>query len=219
MATGAREFVTVFGVDGFAGGEVEVEGGAGGVGGDVDALGGEGFEVHLDAGFGGVPDRLCGGSGEVEVCAEFAVEAGEDVEVEGGGECRRRRCRRRGGWRCLCVIAGSEVGAEEEGVAGEELGAEVAEDVAGVGGGEVADAGADVEGEGAGVGEAIEGQAFAGVVGDLDADGDTGDVALDVFSGFGEGGGGDVDGLVDDASLLADGGGEEDAGLGGGAGA
>ena len=34
------ELVAVFGVDGFAGGEVEGEGWAGGVGGDVDALGG-----------------------------------------------------------------------------------------------------------------------------------------------------------------------------------
>ena len=54
------------------------------------------------------------------------------------------------------LCAGAEVGAEEEGVAGEELGAEVAEDVTSVFGGEVADAGADVEGQGAGVGEAVE---------------------------------------------------------------
>ena len=74
-----------------------------------------------------------------------------------------------------CLVAGGEVGAEEEGVAGEELGAEVGEDVVGVVGGEVADAGADVEGEGAGVGQAVEGKASAGVVGDLDADGDAGD--------------------------------------------
>jgi len=93
----------------------------------------------------------------------------------------------------------------------------VGEGVVGVGGGEVADAGADVEGEGAGVGEAVEGEAFAGVVGYLDADGDPGDILADVFAGFDEGGGGDVYGLVDDASLLAHGGGEEDAGLGGGA--
>ena len=38
------------------------------------------------------------------------------------------------------------------------------------------------------------------------------------MGGFGEGGFGDIDGLVDDASLLADGSAEEDAGLGGGAG-
>ena len=43
-------------MDGFAGSEVEGEGGAGGVFGDVDPLGVEGFEVHLDAGFGGVPE-------------------------------------------------------------------------------------------------------------------------------------------------------------------
>ena len=58
----AGEFVTVFGVDGFAGGEVQGEGGSGGGGGDVDLLGREGFEVHLDARFGGVPDGRGGGS-------------------------------------------------------------------------------------------------------------------------------------------------------------
>ena len=51
--------------------------------------------------------------------------------------------------------AGGEVGAEQEGVAGLEVGAEAAEDGVGFFGGEVADAGADVEGEDAGaVGEA-----------------------------------------------------------------
>ena len=216
---GAGEFVTVFGVYGFAGGEVEVEGGGGGGGGDVDLLGGEGFEVHLDAGFGWVPTGSVAEVVEVEVCAEVAVEAGEDVEVEGCGDA--------GG----VVVGGEEVGfvfvlvpgarsvPRRRVSPGRSWARRLREDVVGVGGGEVADAGADVEGEGAGVGEAIEGEGFAGVVGDLDADGDAGDVVEDVFGGFGEGGVGDVDGLVDDASLLADGGGEEDAGLGGGAGA
>jgi len=82
---GGGELVAVFGVDGFAGGKVEGEGGAGTVCGDVDGLGGEGFEVHLDAGFGWVPTstvaEVCGH----EVGSDVAVEAGEDVEVEGGG--------------------------------------------------------------------------------------------------------------------------------------
>ncbi len=50
------EFVTVFGVDGLARVEVEVEVWAGGVGGDADVLGGDGIEVHLDAGVAGVPE-------------------------------------------------------------------------------------------------------------------------------------------------------------------
>src|ERR1700733_2955933 len=79
------EFVAVFGVDGFAGGEVDGEGWAGRVRGDVDALGGQGFEVHLDARLGGVPDGFVAEVLDVEVGAEVAVEAGEDVEVEGGG--------------------------------------------------------------------------------------------------------------------------------------
>ena len=86
-------------------------------------------------------------------------------------------------------------------------------------GGEVADAGADVEGEGTGVGQAVEGERLSGVVGYLDADSDAREVGQDVFAGGGEGGFGDINGLVDDASLLADCLGEEEAGFGGGAGA
>jgi len=203
-------------VDGFAGGEVEGEGWAGGVGGDVDALGGDGFEVHLDAGFGWVPTSLVAEGFRAKVGGEVAVEASEDVEVEGGGGAGGVVVRGEEGGDVF-VLAGTEVGAEEEGVAGEELGAEVAEDLAGVRWGEVADAGADVQGQGAGVGEAVEGEGFAGVVGNLDADGDAGDVAEDVVAGCVEGALGDVYRLVDDASLLANGCGEEDAGLGGGA--
>ncbi len=163
--------------------------------------------MHLDAGSGWVPTSTVAEVVGVEVGAEVAVETCEDVEVEGGGGSG-------------CVVVGSEkhgfglvgvgatvrgeIRAEKQSIAGEELGAEVAEDVSCVFGGEVADAGADVEGQGAGVGEAVERQGFAGVVGYLDADGDAGDVAEDVVGGFGERGLGDVDGLVHDASLLAD---------------
>ena len=209
-------------MDGFAEGEVEGEGWAGSVGGDVDALGDEGFEVHLDAGLDGVPEDLVAEGISVEVGAKVAVEAGEDVEVEGGGGAGGVVVGGEEGsfgFVRVRLSAGAEVGAEEEGIAGEELGAEVAEDVARVFGGEVADAGADVEGQGAGVGKPVEGEGLAGVVGYLDADGDTGEVGEDVFAGSGEGGLGDVNGLIDDASLLADGFGEEESGLGGGTGA
>ena len=153
---GGGEFVTVFGMYGFALSEVQFEGWCGGGSGDVDLLGGEGFEVHLDAGFGWVPTGFVAKVGEVEGCAELAVEAGEDVEVEGGGGSGGVVVGGEEGGDVF-VRAGGEVGAEEESVAGEELGAEVGEDAVGVVGGEVADAGADVEGEGAGVGEAVEG--------------------------------------------------------------
>ena len=113
---------------------------------------------------------------------------------------------------------GGEVGAEQEHVAGEKLGAKVGEDGSGGVGGEVADAGADIEGEGAGVAETVKRKAFAGVVGDLDAHGDAGDVGANAAAGLAECGGGDVYRLVDDGSLPTDGGGEEDAGLGSGAG-
>ncbi len=41
-------------------------------------------------------------------------------------------------------------------------------------------------------------------------------LGFDVLAGFVKRGGGDVDWLVDDASLLTDGGAEENSGLGGG---
>ena len=148
---GRGELVTVFGVDGFAGGEVQGESGAGGVGGDVDALGGEGFEVHLDAGLGGIPDGNVAEGFCVEVCAEVAVETREDVEVEGGGGAGGVVI---GGVEGSGVFAlgfslaeaGGEIGTYEVLVAGEKLGAEVAEDAARVFGRVVADAGAYVEG-------------------------------------------------------------------------
>ena len=42
--------------------------------------------VHLDAAFVGVPAGAVDEGVEVEVGVEIAVEAGEDVEVEGGGD-------------------------------------------------------------------------------------------------------------------------------------
>ena len=112
--------------------------------------------------------------------------------------------------------AGGEVGAEEEGIAGLELAAEVLEDGAGFRGGEVADAGADVEGEDAGVVGTSEVDWFGNVIGDLGTNGEIGDRSFECF-GFGEAGGAYVDGLVEEAGLGASGGAEEDAGLGGGA--
>src|ERR1039458_8205897 len=132
------------------------------------------------------------------------------------------------------------------------------EDLAGFGGGEVADAGADVEGENAGacpseraptpvnkfagdpgaptpvnkftgdpgarrgprtLGRTLDADGFGDVVGDAGADGDDGDGELDLGAGLVEGGGGDVDGLVEDVRLLPREGAEEDSGFGGGAGA
>ena len=48
------------------------------------------------------------------------------------------------------------------------------------------------------LGRRFRGEWLAGVVGDLTADGDAGNVGEDVFAGGVEGGLGDVDGLVDD---------------------
>ncbi len=83
---GGGEFVTVFGVNGFAWDEVQGEGGAGGVGGDDHGLPCEGFEVHFDTGVGGVPAGLVTEVGEAEVGSKVAVEAGEEIEIEGSGD-------------------------------------------------------------------------------------------------------------------------------------
>ena len=152
------ELVAVFGVDGFACDEGDA------MAADVDGLGDEAFEMHLDAAVGGVPAGAVGEGVEVEVGVEVAVEAGEDVEVEGGGDAGGVVVGGEDGGDGL-VGAGGEVGAEEEGVAGLEVGAEAAEDGVGFVGREVADAGADVEGEDAAAGWARGG----GRLGDDDA--------------------------------------------------
>ena len=156
--------------------------------------------------------------GGVEVGGEVAVEAGEDVEVEGGGHSGGIVVGgEEGGF--VFVRAGGQVGAQQKGVAGLELGSEVEEYLAGLFGGEVADAGADVEGEHAGVLRADEGDGLGDVVGELGKDGYAGDLGFEGGLGFGEAGVRDVDGLVRHVGLAADGGAEEDAGLGRGAGA
>ena len=50
----------------------------------MNALCDEGFKVHLDTGFGGVPTSLVAKVFGVEVGTEIAIEACEDVEIEGG---------------------------------------------------------------------------------------------------------------------------------------
>ena len=200
-----------------------MEGGAGGVRGDVDLLRSEWVEVHLDAGEVGIPAGAMGEAGGVEVGAEIAVEAGEDVAVEGGGDTGGIVVGVEDGLDGLGragVGAGGEVGAKEQAVSGMELRAEVGQEPGGFRGREVADAGADIEGEDAGVlgadAGAGQGEGFYSVVGDLRADSDAGDVGFDVGGGFVERAPGDVDGLVEDSTLAADGCLEEDAGLGGG---
>lgn len=82
-ANAARsELVTVLGMDSLAGRKLQREGGAGGVGRNVDLLGDGGDQVHLDAGFGGVPARLVLEVLRMEVGAELAVQAYEDVTIE-----------------------------------------------------------------------------------------------------------------------------------------
>ena len=63
----------------------------------------------------------------------------------------------------------------------------------------------------------VQRKRLAGVVGDLTSHGDAGDVREDVLTGLGQRGLRDIDGLIDDASLLPHRGGEQNSGLGGGA--
>ena len=135
-----RELVAIFGVDGFELGERDAAAS------NVDGLGDEAFEVHLDAAVGGVPAGAVGEGVEGEVGVEVAVETGEDVEVEGGGDARCVVVGGEDGGDGL-VGAGGQVGAEKAGVARLEVGAEAAEDGGSFVGREVADTGADVEGE------------------------------------------------------------------------
>ena len=50
----------------------------------VDVLLAPADQVHLDAAVARIVDRLVPEGGEVESAAELAVDAGEQVEVEGG---------------------------------------------------------------------------------------------------------------------------------------
>ena len=204
--------MAVFGVDGFAAGEGDA------LADYVDSLGEEAFEVHLDAAEGRVPAGAVGEGVEVEVGVEVLVETGKDVFVEGGGDTLAVVIGGEHGGDGF-VRAGCEVGAEEESVSGGEMRAEAAQDGDGLGVREVADAGADVEGEDAVVVGAVEGVAFGDVVGNLGLDDDAGNVGGEGGGGFVECRRADVDGAVEDLRLEADGGLEKEAGLGGGAGA
>src|ERR1019366_7629441 len=97
-------------------------------GGDVDGLGGEGFEVDFNARVGGVPEGAVEKALGAEVGAKVAVEAGEDVAVEGGGDALGVVVGgEQGGDRFAVAVGGGgwgEVGAEEEGVADFEFGPE-----------------------------------------------------------------------------------------------
>ena len=183
----------------------------------VHCLRREAYEVHLHAALDGVPAGAVGEGVEIEAGVELAIEVGEDVLVEGRGDSggvvvsREQRLDGLG-------FAGGEIGAEQQRVTGGEMGAERAQDGCGLGGREVADAGADVEREDAVVRGAGDGVALGYVVGDVRLDAQAGDACERGVGGF-ERGGADVDGLLEDLRLEARGGAEKDAGLGGGAGA
>ncbi len=135
--------------------------------------------MHLDTRVVGVPEGAVAEAVGEEVGVEFAVEAGEDIAIEGGGDSR-----------AIVVggeesgdgfgVAGREIRAEDERVAGLEVGAKADEDVAGLCGGEVADAGADVEREDFGAGLAVDADRVGDVVGDVGLDLDSWNGAFDL---------------------------------------
>lgn len=133
------ELITVFGVNCVARVEGEVEVWAGEVGGYADLLGGEGIEAHLHAGLVRVPEGAMVEARGVEICAEIAIEAVEDVAVEGGGHSRGVVVGCDEGGDGL-MGAGGKVGAEKEAITGTELGAKVGEEAGRFRRGEVADA-------------------------------------------------------------------------------
>ena len=206
------ELVAALGVDGLAGFEVDA------LTGELDGLFGEAFQMHFDAALFLVPADAVGEVVEVEITIELVVEVGEDVFVEGGGYTGGVVVGgEEVGYGFLGV--GTEVGAEEESVAGLEVGAEALEDGRRFGWGEVADAGADVEGEDAAAFGALDCVLLGNIVSGLRLDEEAGDGGGEGCGGFVECGGADVDRLVEDDGLEAGGGVEEEAGLGGGAGA
>src|ERR1700730_17778722 len=80
-----REFVTVLGMNSFARVKVDGKGRAAGVCGNVDTLIRARFKMHLDAGFSGIPEHFVAEVLRVEVGAKVAVQARENIQVEGGG--------------------------------------------------------------------------------------------------------------------------------------
>src|SRR5262249_52285493 len=80
---------------------------------DVYALRAPADQMHLNAPLGLVVERAVPECREIEIAAELAVDAAEQVEVEAGGDAERVVVRR-----LENVLRFLEIRAEEEGVAG-----------------------------------------------------------------------------------------------------
>src|SRR5258707_5505442 len=139
--------------------------------------------MHLDARGTGIPEHLVAELLRVEVRAQIAVQTSEDIQVEGGGGSGGVIVSGEQSGFGL-VLAGYEVGAEEQRVAGQQLRAQVAENLRRVLWREVADAGANVQGQSPGVGQPVERERLAGVIGHLTTHGDAGDVPEDIVTGL-----------------------------------
>ena len=105
-------------------------------------------EVHLDAALARIVDRLVPEGVEIEGAAELAIDAGEQVEVEGRGHARRVVVGRHQRARVLL-----EVDADDQPAAGRQHGAEHAQQAAGLDRREIADRRARERSRSCGAGE------------------------------------------------------------------
>src|SRR5215831_16751510 len=75
-----RVFMRVLGVNALAFDEAKL------VPEDANGLARQTHEMHLDTAFGVVIDRIMGETPDIDVAAELAIDAFEQIEVEGGGD-------------------------------------------------------------------------------------------------------------------------------------
>ena len=93
LKLGDRVFVRVLGVDALAASEGERAAE------HMHALLGEAHEINLDTPGLSVPHRVMGEAGEIECALKLAIDAGQQIEIEGGGDALAHRHRPARGWK------------------------------------------------------------------------------------------------------------------------
>ncbi len=127
-------FVRTFRPDGFAGFDADAQLGTG----NVDSLAAQRAKMHFDAAFFCVPAGFVSEFLEVEIGAEFTIDASEDVHVERGGDASGIVVRKQ-----LCGDIFFEIGADEKGIARRENRADLSKKIVGGGAIEIADGAAE----------------------------------------------------------------------------
>ena len=131
---GRGVFVRTFRPDGFAGFDADAQIGAG----NVDSLAAQRAKMHFDAALFRVPAGFVSEFLEVEIGAEFAIDASEDVHVERGGDAGGVVVREQ-----LCGDIFFEIGADEKRIARREDRADMPEKIVGGGSIEITDGAAE----------------------------------------------------------------------------